>query len=214
MWQRSPNTASMSFPSFPSNVTTHAHSPRLCTNGQQKSLAGLTLPMVQSAMFNVANHVEEPTQASYIGPLPNKDEIPGCSDIVDAFDDTNAYFDWPGKVGLGLSSIPQQFTPAVSKSSHNWERLGETNMPGRRGSTRDSSGSGSDETQLSSLAFSIDEEDPKVVPKTFNTPILAERNQPGLRLYPCRSKHDTNSRQFPSQSSRITPCYLKTLLSP
>ncbi|RSL74442.1 hypothetical protein CEP53_000317 [Fusarium sp. AF-6] len=179
MWQRSPNTASMSFPSFPSNVTTHAHSLRLRTNGKQKALAGLTLPMVQNAMFNVAtSNVEEPTQASYMGPLPNTDEIPGCSDIVDAFDDTNAYFDWPGKVGLGLNNIPQQFTPAVSKSSHNWERLGETNMPEGRSSTRDSSGSGSDETQPSSLAFSIDDEDPKVLPKTFNTPILAERNQP------------------------------------
>lgn len=136
------------------------------------------MPTVQSAMFNVAtNHVEEPTQASYIGPLPNTDEIPGCSDIVDSFDDTNAYFDWPGKVGLGLNNIPQQFTPAVSKSSHNWE-LGATGTE-RRGSARDSSGSGSDETQFSSLAFSIDDEDPKVLPKTLSTPILAERNQPG-----------------------------------
>ncbi|KAH7274888.1 hypothetical protein B0J15DRAFT_556761 [Fusarium solani] len=178
MWQRSPNTTSMSVPSFPfNNVKTHAHSPRLRSNGQQKALAGLAIPMAQSPMFNVAtNHVEEPTQASYIGPLPNTDEIPGCSDIVDSFDDTNAYFDWPGKVGPGLNNIPQQFTPAVSKSSHNWE-LGETGTE-RRGSVRDSSGSGSDETQFPSLAFSIDDEDPKVLPKTLSTPILAERNQP------------------------------------
>ncbi|WAO84898.1 Hypothetical protein NCS54_00212800 [Fusarium falciforme] len=178
MWQRSPNTTSMAIPSFSfNNVKTHAHSPRLHTNGQQKALAGLTMPTVQSAMFNVpTNHVEEPTQASYIRPLPNTDEIPDCSDIVDSFDDTNAYFDWPGKVGLGLNNIPQQFTPAMSKSSHNWE-LGETGTE-RRGSARDSSGSGSNETQFSSLAFSIDDEDPKVLPKTLSTPILAERNQP------------------------------------
>ncbi|KAI8723081.1 hypothetical protein NCS52_00163100 [Fusarium sp. LHS14.1] len=178
MWQRSPNTSSMSVPSFLfNNVKTHAHSPRLRTNGQQKGLAGLTMPMVRGPMFNVtANHAEEPTQASYIGPLPNTDEIPGCSDIVDSFDDTTAYFDWSGKVGLGLNNIPQQFTPAVSKSSHNWE-LGEASSE-RRGSARDSSGSGSDETQFSSLAFSVDGEDPKALPETLSTPILAERSQP------------------------------------
>lgn len=171
----------MSVPSFPlNNVKTHAHSPRLRTNGQQKALAGLATPMVQSSMFNVAtNHVEEPTQASYMGPLPNTDEIPGCSDIVDSFDDTNVYFDWPGKVGSGLNNIPQQFTPAVSKTSHNWERLGESST-NRRGSAGDSSGSESNETQFSSLTFSVDDEDPKVLPKTISTPILAERNQPGL----------------------------------
>lgn len=139
------------------------------------------MPMVQGSMFNVtANHAEEPTQASYIGPLPNTDEIPGCSDIVDSFDDTTAYFDWPGKVGLGLNNIPQQFTPAVSKSSHNWE-LGEASSE-RRGSARDSSASGSDETQFSSLAFSVDGEDPKALPKTLSTPMLAERSQPGLTI--------------------------------
>lgn len=185
MWQWSPNTTSISVPSFPpNNVKTHAHSPRLSLNGQQKALAGLTIPMAQSVMFNVAaNHVEEPTQASYIGPLPNTDEIPGCNDIADSFDDTNVYFDWPSKVELGLNSIPQQFSPAVSKSSHNWERLGEARMPERRGSARDSSGSGSDETQFSSLAFSVDGEDP-IVPKTLSTPMLAERNQPGLTRSP------------------------------
>ncbi|KAM0425539.1 hypothetical protein ACHAPT_009331 [Fusarium lateritium] len=183
MWQRSPYATSMPVPSFPSNnVKSHAHSPRRRANGQHGALTGSAMPMVQGVMSNVTtNYVEEPAQASYIVPLPNTDEIPGCSDIVGSFDDTNSSFDWPDNFGFGLDSIPQQFAPAVSKSGHNWEHFGEISMPKRTGSARDSSGTISDDMQFTPLAFSMDEEVSNLQPKApANTPTVAERSPPGL----------------------------------
>ncbi|KAF4470309.1 NADH dehydrogenase (ubiquinone) [Fusarium albosuccineum] len=151
MTLRAPSTTSKPVPSLPpSNVNSHAHSPRRQAKERQRAMSRITMPMFQDIMPHAPTAIADGLREDiYIMPLPNTDEMPSCSDISNPFDDSKACFDWSGNGDLELNDILQ---PAVASSQG-------TNIRGHSSSARRASGYVPHGTQLTELPFSMDGED-------------------------------------------------------
>ncbi|KAF7542266.1 hypothetical protein G7Z17_g11726 [Cylindrodendrum hubeiense] len=113
MWRRTPFTASMPVPTYPSDdAKSHAHSPRRRPPGLQGVAAGNTAPMIQGIMSEISANCEPRNQALSSCPV----EEPAGFGGPGLFEDSNTYFEWLGSMNTGMHDVSPSFTATASKS--------------------------------------------------------------------------------------------------